>query len=54
MCKEGLRMDALCFVRKTVVSKAVGFYTKNFAEKLCRFPAENALTFGRNANIIEA
>ena len=49
MCKKGLHMDALCFVRK-----AADFYTKKFAEKLCRFSVENALTFGRNANIIEA
>lgn len=54
MCKKGLRMDAFALRKKTVVSKAVGFYTKNLIEKLCRFSVRNTLTFGRNANIIEA
>ncbi len=53
MCKKGLRMDAFA-LHKTVVSKVVGFYTKNLIEKLCRFSVKNTLTFGRNANIIEA
>ena len=53
MCKKGLRMDAFALY-KTVVSKATSFYTKNLIEKLCRFSVKNALTFGRNANIIEA